>query len=106
MVNIKYLWPKVHRCTFLCRCFKVGDFSIGKESLDQIHSFLHHYNLSTTPYRIYDPNNWMRTTLKEIRNYVFPTTKELPDEDFIPNIFVVGEATDKLAKLDDVLRVE
>lgn len=48
----------------------------------------------------------MRVTLKEMRNYVLPNTKELPHEDVIPNIVAKGEATDKLAKLDDVLRVE
>ena len=57
MVNREYLGPKVHRGTFLCRCFKVGDFSIGKEALDQIHSFLHHFNLSSRPYKMYDPND-------------------------------------------------
>ena len=55
---------------------------------------------------MYDLDNWMRTTLKEIRNYVFPATKESPHEDVIPNIVAEGEASDKLAKLDDVLRVE
>ena len=94
MVNREYLGPKVHRGTILCRCFKVGEFSIGKESLDHIHSFLYYYNLSIAPYRIYDPDNWMRTTLKEIRNYVLPSTKELPREDVIPNIVVAkGEGT-------------
>ena len=37
---------------------------------------------------------------------MLPSTKELPHEDVIPNIVVEGEETDKLAKLDDVLRVE
>ena len=32
--------------------------------------------------------------------------KELPHEDLIPNIVAKGEAVDKLAKLDDVLRME
>ena len=48
----------------------------------------------------------MRTTLKEIKNYVLPSTKELPHEDVIPNIVAEREAVDKLAKLDDFLRVE
>lgn len=55
---------------------------------------------------MYDPNGWMRETLKEMRNYVLPSSKELPHEDIFPNIVVEGEATDKLSKLDDVLRVE
>jgi hypothetical protein len=76
MVKIEYLGPKVHRGTFLCRCFRIGDFLLGKEFLDQIHSFLHHFNLSTTPYKMYDLDNWIRNTLKEIRNYVFPNTQE------------------------------
>lgn len=53
MVNREYLGPKVHRGTFLCRCFRIGDFTIGKEALDFIHSHLHHYNLWTGPYRMY-----------------------------------------------------
>ena len=48
----------------------------------------------------------MRVTLKEMRNYVLPSTKELPHEDFIPNIGAEGEAANRLAKLDDFLRVE
>ena len=48
----------------------------------------------------------MRVTLKEMRTYVLPSTKELPLEDVIPNIVVEGEVADKIAKLDDVLRVE
>ena len=48
----------------------------------------------------------MRVTLKEMWNYVLPSTKEFPHEDVIPKIFVEGEVVDKLAKLDDVLRVE
>ena len=55
---------------------------------------------------MYDPNNWMRVTLKEMINYVFPSTKEFPHEDIIPNIVVEGKVADKLAKLDHVLRVE
>lgn len=106
MVNREYLGPKVHKGTFLCRCFKVGTFSIGKESLDQIHSYLHHYNLSIGPYRMYDCDNWMRNTLKEIRNYVFPSMKDFPHEDLIPNIIVEGEVADKLSKFDDVLRID
>ena len=106
MINREYLGPKAHRGNFLCRCFRIGDFTIGKEALDQIHSYLHHYNFSTSPYRMYDPNNWMRVTLKEMRNYVLPSTKEFLHEDVIPNIIVEGEATDNLAKLDDAPRVE
>ena len=48
----------------------------------------------------------MRVTLKEMRNYVLPSTKELPHEDVISNIAVEDEAVDRLPKLDDVLRVE
>lgn len=55
---------------------------------------------------MYDLDNWMRNTLKEIKNYVLPSTKELPHEDLIPNIVPEGEAADKLSKFDDVLRVE
>ena len=106
MVYKKYLGPKVHKGTFLCRCFRVGDFTIGKEALDQIHDFLNHYSISTGTYRMYDLDNWMRVTLKEMRNYVLPSTKELPHEDVIPNIVAEGEAVDTLAKLDDFLRVE
>ena len=90
----------------MCRCFKIGDFTIGKEALEPIHSFLHHYNLCTDPYRMYDSKGWMRATLKEMKNYVLPNSKELPHEDIIPNIVVEGEAPEKLAKLDDVLRVK
>ena len=104
MVNREYLGPKLHKVTFLCRCFRIGDFTIAKESLDQILSFLHHFNLSTSPYKMYDPNNWMRVALKELRHYVLPSIKELPHEDTIPNIVGEGEVADKLAKLDDVLR--
>lgn len=106
MVNREYLGPKVHKVIFLYMSFRIGDFSIGKESLDQIHAFLCHYNLSTDPYIIYDPEGYMRNTLKEIRGYVFPNTRESPQEDLITNLLVEGEAIDKLAKFDDVLRVE
>ena len=64
MVNREYLGPKVHKDTALCICFKVGDFSIGKEALDEIHSFLHHFNLLIGSYRMYDPDNWMKDILK------------------------------------------
>ena len=106
MVNREYLGPKVHRGTFLYGCFKIGDFTIRKEALEPIHAFLHHYNLCTSPYRMYDPQGWMRATLKEMRNYVLPNSKEFPLEDIIPNIVAEGEAADKLSKLEDVLRVE
>lgn len=106
MVNREYLGPKVHRGTFLCRCFRVGDFTIFEVALDQIHMFLHHYNLLTSPYRMYDLDNYMKITLKEIRNYVLPSTKELPHEDGVPNIAIEGEAVNRLAKTDDVLMVE
>ncbi len=55
---------------------------------------------------MYDLDNWMKVTLKEMKNYVLPSTKELPHEDVIPNIVVEGEVASKLANLDDVLRVE
>lgn len=48
----------------------------------------------------------MRETLKEMRNYVLPNSKELPHEDLVLNIVVEGEVVDKLSKLDDVLWVE
>lgn len=78
MVNREYLGPKVHEGTFFYRCFRIGYFSIRKESLDQIHSYLCHYNFSTSPYRIYDLEGHMRNTLKEIRDYVLPNTRESP----------------------------
>ena len=56
MVNREYLGPKVHMGAFLCRCFRIGDVTIGKEALDPIHSYLHHYNLCIGAYRMYDPN--------------------------------------------------
>ena len=55
---------------------------------------------------MYDPNGWMRATLKKMRNYVLPNSKESPLEDIISNIVAKGEAFDKLSKLQDVLRVE
>ena len=55
---------------------------------------------------MYDPDNWMRATLKEMINYVLQSTNELPHEDIIPKIVVEGEVASKLAKLDDVLWVE
>ena len=106
MVNREYLDPKVHRGNFLCRFFKIGDFTIGKEALDSVHSFLHHYNIYTCPYRMYDLEGWMRETLKEMRNYVLPNSKKLHHENIIPNIVAKREAANKLANLDDVLRVE
>ena len=48
----------------------------------------------------------MRATFKEIRNYVLPNSKEFPHEEIIPNKVEKGEVVDKLAKFDDVLRVE
>ena len=63
MVNREYLGTKVHRGPYLCRCFRIGDFTIGNKALDPIHSFLLHYNLSTGPYRMYDPDNWMRVII-------------------------------------------
>ena len=53
-----------------------------------------------------DLDNWMRVTLKEMRNYLLLSTKELPHEDIIPNIVAEGEVADKLAKLEHVIRVE
>ena len=44
--------------------------------------------------------------MKEMRNYVLPNSKEFPFEDIISNIVAEGEATDKLSKLEDLLRVE
>ena len=106
MVNREYLGPKVHRGTFLCRCFKIGYFTIGKEALELVHAFLHHYNLCTGPYRMCDREGWMRATLKEMRNYILPNSKEFPLEDIIPNIVAEGEVANKISKLEDVLRVE
>ena len=37
---------------------------------------------------------------------MLPNIKELPHEDFIPNIIIEGEATNKHEKMDDILRVE
>ena len=37
---------------------------------------------------------------------MFPNIKELSHESVITNIVLEGEASDKLAKLDDVFRVE
>lgn len=48
----------------------------------------------------------MKITLKKMRNYEFPRTKELPHEDVTPNIVAEGEAANKPPKLDDVLRME
>ena len=55
---------------------------------------------------MYDLDNWVKNTIKEIRNYVLPNIRELRHQDVIPNIVAEGEAENKLAKLDDVLRVE
>lgn len=37
MMDMEYLGPKLHKGTFLCRFFKIGDLTIGKESVDKIH---------------------------------------------------------------------
>ena len=71
----EYLGPNLHKGTFVCRCFKISDFVIGEEAIDQIHEFLRHYNLSISPYRIYDPEHVVRIALKEIRNYTLPNKK-------------------------------
>lgn len=77
-MEMKYLGPKLHKGTFLFRCFKIGDFTIGKDSIYQLHEYLRHYNPSSTPYIIYDPESVVRNALKEIRNYILPNNKELP----------------------------
>lgn len=77
MMNKEYLPANMHKGTFLCRCFKVGDFSIGKNAIDQIHDYLRHYNLATAPYRMYDPDNYIKGELKALR-----TTFYLPARSF------------------------
>ena len=46
---------------------------------------------------MYEFDGWMRETLKEMRNYVLPNSKEFPHEDIIPNIVAEEEVVDKLA---------
>ena len=76
------------------------------ESIDQIHEFLRHYKLSSSPYRMYDYEDFVRHTLTKIRNYILPNNKDLPHEDLIENIVVDNEANEILRKYEDILRVE
>lgn len=105
LMNREYFPPNLHKGTFLCRSFKVGDFVNGKNSLDQLSDYLREYNLASIAYTMYDPTYYIRDELKALRGYTLPTSKELPLEDLIMNVMIQSEVEELIRKYEDIARV-
>ena len=96
----------LHKPTFVCRCFKVGDFLIGKNAIEDLSEYLGQYKFGIGPYRVYDPEYYITNEVKAIRGYVMPPTKQIPIEDIVANIVVIGESKNLLRKYYDMMRVD
>lgn len=105
-LNREYLGKTIKKGTFLCRCTKVGDFEIGKNSIEETDSFLRSYILPTGPARTYDPCNIVRNALKNTRGYTLPLTKPLRKEDVIDNRLNEDIYRERMIKYKDVLSFE
>ena len=86
----------LHKPTFVCRCFKVGGFLIGKNAIEELSEYLGQYKFVTGPYRVYDPDNYVTNEVKAIRGYVLPPSKPIPIEDWIANIVVTRKSKELL----------
>ena len=98
--------PSLHKPTFVCRCFKVGDFIIGKNVYEELSEYLGQYKFAIGPYRMYDPENYITNEVKAIRGYIFHPKKPIPVEDLIANMIVTGEADELLGKCCEIRKVE
>ena len=58
------------------------------------------------PYRVYDPNNYIRGELKAIRGYIIPPSNEIPYEDLNTNIVATGEVNELLWKYEHIMMVD
>ena len=98
--------PSLHKPTFVCRTFKVGDFEIGKNAFEELSDYLGQYKVATGPYRVYDPDGYITNEVKTIRGFVLPPSKPIPVEDLIANIVATGEADELLRKYEEIRKVE
>ena len=63
-MNREYLGPIVRRGTFLCKSFKIGDFLIGKDAIEELDEYLREYKMPTALARVFDPSNTIRRALR------------------------------------------
>lgn len=105
-LNREYLGKGVKKGTFLCRCTKVGDFEIGKNSIEETNAFLKKIKLPTGPARSYDPFNVVRHALKNMRGYNFPPTKPMWEEDVIVERINEDIYRDRMVKYRDIVSFE
>ena len=97
LMSTEHIPTKLYKPTFLWRCFKVEDFLVGKNDMEELNDYLGEYNFSTGPYRMYDPYNYIRTELKAIRGHVWRPSKNIPIKDLMANI-VATRGSDELLR--------
>ncbi len=69
--------PCLHKPTFVCGSFKVGDFEIGKNAYEELSEYLGQYKFAIGPYRMYDLENYITNEVKAIKGYIIPPSKPI-----------------------------
>ena len=105
-MNREYLGPTIKKGSFLCRNFKVGGFEIGKETIEEVDSFLRDLTFATIPTRVYDPYNIVRSALKQMRGYNVIIGRKIWEEDVIRDQLDEDVCVDRMQKWRQILSVE
>lgn len=82
-MNRGYLGPTIRKGTFICRNFKVGDFNIGKDAIEELDAFMREFKFLVALARKYDPYDVVRITLRQVRKFNLPLSKQVQEEDVI-----------------------
>ena len=107
-MNREYLGPTVKKGSFLCRNFKVGDFEIGKEAIEEVDAFLRDLNFPTAPTRVYDPYNIVRIALKQMRGpgYNIVIGRKIWEEDVVRDELDEDVYADRMQKWREILSTQ
>ena len=56
-MNREYFGPTIRRGTFLCMSFKLEDFVIRKDEIEELDEYFREYKIPNTSTRFFDPYN-------------------------------------------------
>lgn len=105
-MNKEYLGPTIKKGTFVCRSTVVGDFLIGKNTIDQLDEILRESKMPTAPTRIFDLDDVIRKALRQMRSYNIPPSKLIWEEDLILNYLDEDVCMERKRKWMDIMVVE
>ena len=90
----------------MCRSTKVGDFVIGKWTIEELDSHLKEFRLPLATARSFDPYGTISKALWQMRRYNLPPTKKLDVEDFVLDLLDENTYKNRREKWKEIIDLE